>query len=437
MAMDLNTLTFLVFVSLLAIVGIVGNALIVAVYVSNFRKFFHSKYILALSIADLVVNVLIVPYSAVFQLRLVTLDFICHGMEVIRHTSVGFSNLILALIAMERLLMIWKPLESKAMSEKYKLIPIFVVLAISIVCSIPAGAIYQVTDKAYDFNGSSNSSESATEPFCQYTTEILGKGMSEVYRNVLAFVILLEFLVMIVVYVLVYVLVCRQKLRLRRYSLNSVTKTNKRMVTKNSETSLTSSSAQNYESTDDQEILSDRRIPQGNGIIALNSTGTQNQRHEARIESSDTAIVSPVKVSLTSFTPRGKIKNERKSVSFDTDTTAIESGVEVEGFESETMSSSTSGQAVRKRKRFRKKSSRNARPSRAIRKTWTMFFICTAVYLLSWVPFFFEIFNVTRILVFRYFFLVGHAANPIIYSVVNIKIRNAIKKLFRCRRTHM
>ena len=242
---------------------------------------------------------------------------------------------------------------------------------------------------------------------------------------------------MIVVYVLVYVLVCRQKLRLRRYSFNSVTKTNKRMVTKNSETSLTSSSAQNYESTDDQEILSDRRIPQGNGIRALNSTGTQNQRHEARIESSDTAIVLPVKVSLMSFTPRGKIKNERKSVSFDTDTTVIKSGVEVEGFESETMSSSTSGQAVRKRKRFRKKSSRNARPSRAIRKTWTMFFICTAVYLLSWVPFFFEIFNVTRILVFRYFFLVGHAANPIIYSVVNIKIRNAIKILFRCRRTHM
>ncbi|XP_062596625.1 uncharacterized protein LOC134258075, partial [Saccostrea cucullata] len=103
--MDLNLLVFLISISVFAIIGVIGNSLIIAVYIKTRRSFFNRTYIVALSIVDLIADLLIAPYTAVFELHLITSDVICHGMEVIRHTVIGFSNLILILIASERLLM--------------------------------------------------------------------------------------------------------------------------------------------------------------------------------------------------------------------------------------------------------------------------------------------------------------------------------------------
>lgn len=59
-------------------------------------------------------------------------------------------------------------------------------------------------------------------------------------------------------------------------------------------------------------------------------------------------------------------------------------------------------------------------------KIWIMFFICIVVYIFCWIFFFLEIFNVIRVFVFCYFFFIGYVINLIIYSVVNIKVRNVI-----------
>lgn len=408
--MDINTISFLVFISTLAVVGIVGNSLIIAAYYSNVRKFFNRYYIVALSITDLVVNLLIIPYTAIFELHDVTSDVVCHGMEVIRHAIIGFSNLILVLIASERLLLIWKP--TKFVSEKQKLCAILAILAISVIIGIPAGAIYKVTDRAFDVEKHLNIT-GTEEPFCQYTFDILGEDLSNFYRNVLALMILLEFFALIVLYVFIYILVCRQKMRMERYSINGSAKSSRRMV-KGIKASQTTSSALSYESTDDQQVstcLNATKISNNDAIL-----DTEGQESETDFSSAN--------ISHSEKSPR---KNNRikatKTVSFDTDTSCTT------GNESE--AERKTGTAT-KRRRLKHKSSKNSQAVR--RKTWTMFFICTAVYILCWIPFFLEIFNVTRVLVLRYFFLIGHATNPIIYSVVNIKVRNAIQRLFRRRR---
>lgn len=417
--MDINTISFLVFISILAVVGIVGNSLIIAAYYSNVRKLFNRYYIVALSITDLVVNLLIIPYTAIFELHDVTSDVVCHGMEVIRHTIIGFSNLILVLIACERLLLIWKP--TKFVSETTKLGAILGTLGVSVIIGIPSGAVYEVTDRAFDVEKHLNIT-GTEEPFCQYTFDILGEVWSNLYRNVLALIILLEFFALIVLYVFIYILVCRQKMRMERYSMNGSAKSSRRIV-KGNESSQTASSVLSYESTDDQQLSTcPKATKNGTNNAMLNAKSQFDNRDEGGQESE--TDFSSANISHSEKSPR-KINRIQatKTVSFDTDTSCTT------GNESE--AERQTGTATRRRRR-KHKSSKSSEAVR--RKTWTMFFICTAVYILCWIPFFLEIFNLTKVLVLRYFFLIGHATNPIIYSVVNIKVRNAIQRLFRRRR---
>ncbi|XP_061185887.1 neuropeptide SIFamide receptor-like [Saccostrea echinata] len=331
--MDLNVLIFLMSISVFAIIGIIGNSLIIAVYLKTRRSFFNRTYIVALSIVDLIADLIIAPYTAVFELQLVTSDVICHGMEVVRHTVIGFSNLILILIASERLLMVWKP--TKIISERNKIMAILVLLVISIFSGLPSGAIYQVSGNELIPNGNttdvSNNTVTVKEGFCQYTTSILGENMSMMYRNFLAFMILLEFFILIIVYVLVYVLICRQKMRMRRIGSSSVLKANQK--SKNSETSQTLSSVPNDQSdcnsTDDMGSTpksqptkdKDKKYATGENLNYL----FRKNVFAVKLADSDTES-GPASVTLTRFTTNKIIEGKQmRALSFDTDTTGVDS----------------------------------------------------------------------------------------------------------------
>lgn len=209
---------------------------------------------------------------------------------------------------------------------------------------------------------------------------------------------------------------------MERYSINGSAKSSRRMV-KGIEASQTTSSGLSYESTDDQQVATCLNAMQNGNNDAMLAKKSHYSNHDVEGQESETDF-SSANISHSENSPR---KNNRikttKAVSFDTDTSCTT------GNESE--AERQTGTATQRRRR-KHKSSKSSQAVR--RKTWTMFFICTAVYILCWIPFFLEIFNVTRVLVLRYFFLFGHATNPIIYSVVNIKVRNAIQRLFRRRR---
>ena len=66
------------------------------------------------------------------------------------------------------------------------------------------------------------------------------------------------------------------------------------------------------------------------------------------------------------------------------------------------------------------------------KKTSTMLFICSVIFIVSWIPFWIDVFNLTSSLTFRYLFFIGHATNPIVYGIVNNEIRKGILQLFRC-----
>ncbi|XP_062596260.1 alpha-2C adrenergic receptor-like [Saccostrea cucullata] len=433
--MDLNLLIFLISISVFAIIGVIGNSLIIAVYIKTRRSFFNRTYIVALSIVDLIADLLIAPYTAVFELHLVNSDVICHGMEVIRHTVIGFSNLILILIASERLLMVWKP--TKIISERKKIMAILVLLVISIFSGLPSGAIYQVSNKEHNLYHNrtkfNNDTTINKNDFCQYTTDILGDDLSMMYRNFLALMILLEFFILIVVYVLVYVVICRQKMRVRRIGSSSVLK--EKQKPKKSETSQTTSSVPNDQSdcnsTDDMG-LNLKSQPINNKHNRYDPGKTLNfcfKKNGFPVKCADSETDSgAISVTMTKFTSNKDIHGKQmRTLSFDTDTTGVDSEPEKANGRNDRVCINTEKSTTLRRKR-KIRVSKHANYVR--KKTWTMLFICTFVYLICWIPFFFEIFNVTSILFLRYFFFLGHATNPIIYSIINVKIRNGIKKLF-------
>lgn len=66
-------------------------------------------------------------------------------------------------------------------------------------------------------------------------------------------------------------------------------------------------------------------------------------------------------------------------------------------------------------------------------RTAKMLFLCTVIYLLTWLPFWIDIFGLTNNLVFRYLFFIGNATNPIVYGIVNGQIRKEFQNLLsRC-----
>jgi hypothetical protein len=65
-------------------------------------------------------------------------------------------------------------------------------------------------------------------------------------------------------------------------------------------------------------------------------------------------------------------------------------------------------------------------------KTTTMLFICTFIYMVTWITYFLDMFLNTNILSLRYLYFFSHASNPIVYGIVNDKIRKLTKQLF-CR----
>ncbi|XP_062601260.1 alpha-2C adrenergic receptor-like [Saccostrea cucullata] len=320
---------------------------------------------------------------------MVTNDVMCHGMEVVRHSSVAFSNLILILIAVERLLRVWKPTKNYV-STKMKTFFILAVLMISVICSVPAALIMEVTPHSNNaaknetnqpkvFN---NLSTDTLEPFCGYTTTTLGDNGSKIYRDFLSTMISAELLLLIIIYVIVYVIL---------YTLNE------ERFRRSASDSSGQPSENSQKPKERQEILYIKT--NGDSIETYSSKpGTYLQPNTAEGSTAHSRTESPVEGVTSSEEDGLQVRQTRKN----------------------------KVQKRKKKLRFSKST------SYVQTKTWTtMMFVCTFINLICWIPFFFAIFNIYDSLVFRYFFFLGYATNPIVYSVVNQKIGQGIADILK------
>lgn len=415
--MDLDNVAFLISMSIFIICGTVGNSLVIAVYLSKKHRFPKRVYVLTLAIVDLVVVVLVAPYTIVFELRLVTSDFVCHVFEVVRHTVIIYSNTILILIAWERLLMVWKPF--RIIKHRTKMGFILGFLVFSLLWASPSAVTYSV-----DFHGNRTSSGNSTfaqERYCGYTTTILGEWKSLMYRDFLAFSIVLVLLILMVTYILVYIIIYRQRRKLPGVfsgssTTYSVLETSKRV----DKTRKQNSHNEPVRSNDDdclkynEVFCISKSLFQG---TALDVEGQPTESHNVkRLHEVFSNTTDQTRWTTT------KSNQQRRVMSREKFCTDLE----------KTLQSSTESNALPERRHLtNSKLVRSAQRRATVdTKTWTMLSICTLLYIICWIPFFAEILNMTKSLVLRYLFFIGHMSNPIIYSIVNVKIRRGIRELF-------
>lgn len=352
-----DLIIFFTFTVLYAVIGTLGNVLILSVYISKSRTL-SQQNILALAMVDSVVCLFVMPYRIVYELKKIQDDTVCRLMEIISHATVIFSNLLLCVICIERFIKVWQPW--KLITARFSLSVILIVFGFSLVVSFPVSTIFMVTS-------SNRTNEVSSIEFCQASTKTVGiLGIAiYLYSMLILYFVALGFLV--VLYSLIYYRLHQN----RKKMLNVVQPISVlRHQTLNTEP-LHSKSGESSTETE---------------------TGTHNNPQSSSMETS-------------------KEKNRMQRPTYD-EHEKNKKSVNV----NKSGQGKVNPQKITKRKNISTKTS-------------TMLFICTSVYIFCWIPFFIDVFGLTSSLSLRYFFFFSHASNPVVYGIVNSKVRQSLRQM--------
>lgn len=344
-----DLIIFFAFTILYAVIGTLGNLLILSVYISKRRN------ILALAVVDGIVCLFVMPYRIEYELKKIQDDTLCRLMEIISHATVIFSNLLLCVICIERFIKVWQPW--KLITARFSLSVILIVLGFSLVVSFPVTTIFMVTS-------SNNTNEVSSVEFCQESTKTVGFVGMAIY---VYFMLILNFVVLGILVVL-YCLIYYRLYQNRKKMLNAVQPIS---VLRNQPSNTEPSHSKSGESTE---------------------TGTHNNPQSSSMETC-------------------KDKNKMPKPTYHENEHDKE-GVDVK----KSAQGKVEPEKINKRKNIKT-------------MTWTMLFICTSVYVVCWIPFFIDVFGLTNSLSLRYFFFFSHASNPIVYEIVNSRVRQSLKHL--------
>ncbi|CAH1773379.1 unnamed protein product [Owenia fusiformis] len=104
---------FIIYMAIIFVCGVIGNAIIIRVYWK--RQKHHASatksFIKTLAVTDLLLCVLIIPYSIIFELHLIHNLVLCKVFEFIRHFMIAQALLTMVGVAIERYFAICHPLK--------------------------------------------------------------------------------------------------------------------------------------------------------------------------------------------------------------------------------------------------------------------------------------------------------------------------------------
>ncbi|XP_060066757.1 growth hormone secretagogue receptor type 1-like [Ylistrum balloti] len=367
-----------VYLTIFAIIGTVGNIPILIVYFHRNDHTTANTFIKVLAIIDLLVCSLIMPYTMVYELHVVRNDVVCRTFEFLRHFVIAASNITLCAIAVERYIAVCR-LTLRMSVQNVNRGMVFIALC-SMLFGAPSIGIFAVVSDEEVNNVNCAYDHSVTRgKFCHFTYAILGEKLVTIYQGGLMITFLLTLTLIVVLYVIVYTVLWKK------------TKLRKRMTGIPREFSLTSEASQSYSDPQKNKIeweYSKIHIPD-EGTAVVTNTSLPEQEVTADV--------------VTTVVQKTKQNTAGNSYKFH------------DVFKRVRPSCKETGDKVRRRNH---------------RKTAKMLFLCTVIYLITWLPFWLDIFGITSNMVLRYLFFIGNATNPIVYGIVNGQVRKSLKKLF-------
>lgn len=376
-----------VLISLYAIIGSVGNVLILIVYLKKQDHKTSSTFIRVLALLDLCVCMFVMPYTIIYELHGVTSDAICRSFEVIRHFCIMASNASLVAIAFERCIAVRRPTRRLTLTQVNK--GMIVIVLISIVLAIPSVFIFAVVPGGYvvtDGNCTVEEIQALNQPFCHFTMSFLGEIGTRSYQALLSLSYCTACIAIVVLYTLIYSTLWK-KAQLRKKLSNPLG-----LPSSSTSSNGGSGSDRSNQSVSDEKKKYFEDMPDVNGCTLNNAR----------------KINTPVDSDIDSGVPGSNGSNDMSTTK----------KKHLQNHES----CKTQGKFTDRRR------------SMHHNRTAKMLFLCTIIYIVSWVPFWLDIFGITDSLILRYLFFLGNASNPIVYGIVNDRVREEICKLFRRRR---
>ncbi|OWF54160.1 growth hormone secretagogue receptor type 1-like [Mizuhopecten yessoensis] len=373
----LEYITLAVYLTLFSVIGTLGNIPILIVYFHRNDHTTANTFIKVLAIIDLLVCSFIMPYTMVYELHMVRNDVVCRTFEFLRHFVIVASNLTLVAIAVERYIAVCR-LTLRMSVQNVNRGMIFIAFC-SMLFGAPSVGIFAVVSDAELTNVSCAYDHSVTHSkFCHFTYAILGETLVTLYQGGLMVIFLLTFLFIVVLYLIVYTVLWKK------------TKLRKRMTGIPKEFSLTSEASQSYSEPHKNKIdweYSKVHIHADETAVVTNAS---SQGPEVTADVVTSVQKTKLNVAGNTYKFHDVFKRIRPSSKVD------------------------SGDKIRRRNH---------------RKTAKMLFLCTVIYLITWLPFWLDIFGITKNMVLRYLFFIGNATNPIVYGIVNCQVRKSLKKL--------
>lgn len=450
---SLDYVILLVIIACLAVVGTIGNVPILIVYIQRRDKKASSTFIKVLALLDLLVCTCVMPYTAVYEFHLVTSDITCRLFEFLRHFAVMASNLTLVAIAVERYIAVCR-IETR-LNDTCLNKGVLVLFAIGLATAAPSVGIFavvssdDVTDVPCSFPHYNTHGY-----FCHFTYSILGRTLVTAYQIGQLMIFVTGLCLIITLYTAVYVVLWRKTKRRRRLALqrdvsgsgNHQTPCTRYkyscQVLIQQTNVMTDSTTRALDFQSNAVTRAKRVIPEEFQRCrdkmeesACRQSADYNQRQISEHTPGETELSLADKMDLTAINNKcpvarssingarvtfkkvssGGESQQRVSIETSYDVT---NNVKLEAQDDVSIVSSVNSRGKTKIRRY------------CHRRTARMLFLCTLIYFLTWIPFWLDIFGITNSLALRYTFFIGNATNPLVYGIVNRKVRQSVRRLF-------
>ena len=449
-----------VMVTALAVNGLIGNTSVLIVYFRRRENLASNTFIKVLASVDLLAFVM--PYTIIYELHMVTSDFICRFCELILHFCIFASNITLVAVATERYIAVCQ-ISTKVDTHSIS-VGIWVILGLSTALGAPSIATFSVvqSSEVHDIK-CQFPHEYTSGTFCHFTYSIMGKTLVTVYQGLSALLFYVSVIMIVVLYSIVYYVLWK-KTKTRRKMLSQTPRSREmesiseisssdqqrasrvvrlqldgrpscayrpditihnedisRVVMADSRVERQSDPKHTKGSTD--EVIDNIGVGSANKIVRSTSTEYNNKVITTTSSESTNKLINNTSTDVTN-------ENINTSSADSTDININTTGaVSINTVVNNTVSK------PRRKIRFSvsAKSGRSEKVKRKRyyhRRTAKMLFLCTIIYFVTWLPFWIDVFGFTNCLLLRYIFFIGNATNPIVYGVVNEQVRRAFKKLF-------
>ncbi|XP_045174848.2 alpha-2C adrenergic receptor-like [Mercenaria mercenaria] len=420
-----------VMISSLSFVGILGNIPVLIVFCRRKERKASNTFIKVLAFLDLLVCAFVMPYSIVYEYHLVTSDIVCRIFEFLIHFCIAASNITLGAIATERYIAVCQI--SKRINVRIINRGVYGILLMGVLIAAPSvGTFAVVKDADVKDVPCSFPHENTNGYFCHFTYTIMGHDIVRAYQVFQMCLFFILLVAIIVLYSIVYGVLwkktqIRKSLTRRRESC-AVSLSERQIVPIIESDSL-------IKNNDHNQVNHTKDVYCQIGPTVCNASNTYTSTYL------NNHIETPPKNNgiecSTNELHRNTLPHRTDSkVTFQNSLEKIEiSDNQIQDTEDEQICK------IESENRSRQNSSvpaiEKVKPRRSYhRRTAKMLFLCTVIYFVTWLPFWFDIFGVTNSRLLRYVFFIAHATNPIVYGIVNRQVRRAFKRLlFDCLKT--